>query len=452
MHISELRIHNVKRIVALGIAPGTGEPVILTGDNAQGKSSVLDAIFLALQNKGLEDPIRHGSSKATVKLVIHGAEGEYLVERTITKKTRSLKITGKDGADIPSPQAFLDGLVGSLAFDPLQFVRMKPKAQAIAIRELVGLDTSALDTQYKEAFARRTEVNRTVSNAEAQLKDLTRPEVPEDRKEEEVGASALIAKRDTMTDAHTKATNAATIAVQALEAVNTAEARVEELRKELAAAENAVTAAKTRADQLAAVSKTARDSAPDAGAIAAITAQIADVDTTNEGIRARRELRASALRAVEAYDAKTEALKTARGSAETLTQSLATIEEKKSKLVRDAKMPVDGMTFDDDGVLIDDVRFDQLSTAEQVRVSAAVAMRGNPKLRLILVREGALLNKANLTAICDAAKEGDYQIFIEKFQEEPGSVGLHIEDGAITHVNGASVKSASELALEPASA
>ncbi len=70
MNIIELQINDIKRISAVEIDPVTGELVILTGDNAQGKSSVLDAIVFALSNQGLDDPIRHGrpSGSITVKL------------------------------------------------------------------------------------------------------------------------------------------------------------------------------------------------------------------------------------------------------------------------------------------------------------------------------------------------------------------------------------------------
>ena len=66
MTITELSIENVKRLQALRICPETGKPVVITGDNSQGKSSILDAIQLALTNDGLEDPIRHGAKRAVV--------------------------------------------------------------------------------------------------------------------------------------------------------------------------------------------------------------------------------------------------------------------------------------------------------------------------------------------------------------------------------------------------
>ena len=70
MNILSLNITDLKRITAIEIEPETGKPIILTGDNGNGKSSVLDSIILALSNQGLDDPIRHGRPSGTVKIVL----------------------------------------------------------------------------------------------------------------------------------------------------------------------------------------------------------------------------------------------------------------------------------------------------------------------------------------------------------------------------------------------
>ena len=97
---------------------------------------------------------------------------------------------------------------------------------------------------------------------------------------------------------------------------------------------------------------------------------------------------------------------------------------------------VDGLELTDDGVLFGGTFFSQMSTAEQIRISTLVAMSQNPALKIILIREGALMNRANLAMIAELGKERGYQLWIECFREEPGSNGLHITDGAISHVNG----------------
>jgi DNA repair ATPase RecN len=438
MKITELHIQNIKRLKAFAVGLD-GEPLLLTGDNGAGKSSVLDALFLALTGKGLEDPVRRGSTKASIKLVINGEEGEYTIEKRITTKSRTLTVTCKDGAAVPSPQAFLDGLVGSLAFDPLEFVRMKPRAQAVAIRELSGLDVSKLEAEYKAVFAERTAVNRTVGELSAQLKDMPNPTVDNSPLESDVSAAALITKRDEMSASAAACKEAFRRSDEAGRQVRVAADRVQRIEEQLAEAKSALHSAEQRDEQLAASLEEANKSAPTQEAMAAITQQIRDVDTTNAGIHQRNEVRANSNRAAAAWKAKQLETERACERADQLTTKLDAINEAKADITSKVKMPVEGMTFDDDGVMVEGCRFDQLSTAEQIRTSAMVAMASNPKLKIILIREGALVNAANMKVIYGCAAARDYQLLIEKFQPEAGAEGLHIEDGAITHIDGVQV-------------
>ena len=71
MKIVELQAENVKRLKAVEITPD-GTMQVIGGRNAQGKSSVLDAIWLALgggkASKETPLPIRDGEDKASVRL------------------------------------------------------------------------------------------------------------------------------------------------------------------------------------------------------------------------------------------------------------------------------------------------------------------------------------------------------------------------------------------------
>ena len=55
------------------------------------------------------------------------------------------------------------------------------------------------------------------------------------------------------------------------------------------------------------------------------------------------------------------------------------------KLVEAADLPVEGITLEGGKVYYDGVPFNQASDAEQLRVSCAIAMRENAKLRVIRV-------------------------------------------------------------------
>ena len=93
-------------------------------------------------------------------------------------------------------------------------------------------------------------------------------------------------------------------------------------------------------------------------------------------------------------------------------------------------MPIDDLTFGDGAVLFKGLPFEQGSSAEQLRVSVAIAMAANPKLRVLRIKEGSLLDEDGIALIQKMAEGGDYQIWIERV-DTSGKVGIVMEDGAV---------------------
>ena len=91
MKIIQLHSENVKRIKAVDITP-TENVIVLSGKNGEGKTSVLDSIWLALQykaaKKGNPDPLRAGQTKGFVELDL----GDYIVTRKFTPGGSTLEI------------------------------------------------------------------------------------------------------------------------------------------------------------------------------------------------------------------------------------------------------------------------------------------------------------------------------------------------------------------------
>jgi len=93
-------------------------------------------------------------------------------------------------------------------------------------------------------------------------------------------------------------------------------------------------------------------------------------------------------------------------------------------------MPVDGLGFGDGIVTLNDLPFEQASDAERLRVSIAIAMATNPKLRVIRIRDGSLLDEDSMKMIAEMAKDGDFQYWIERV-DSTGTVGIVLEDGEV---------------------
>jgi hypothetical protein len=110
---------------------------------------------------------------------------------------------------------------------------------------------------------------------------------------------------------------------------------------------------------------------------------------------------------------------------------MAARKEAKDQAIASAKMPVDGLSFGEDGVLLNGVPFEQASDAEQLRASVAIAAAMNPKLRVIRIRDGSLLDDDAMQALAAMAAERDLQIWIERVGEHVNTFGVVIRDGAV---------------------
>lgn len=396
MKIISLTAENVKRLKAVEITPD-GNVVTITGRNAQGKTSVLDAIWLALGGgpaaKGTTRPIRDGEAKASVTLDL----GDFIVTRTWTGAKSTLTVKSREGATFSGPQGVLDALVGRLSFDPLEFTRLSAREQTAALLDLVELDVDldALAAKRQAAYDKRTEVGRR-GKALGDTPAIV-PGVPD----EEVSAGALVASIRAAEAQRSKQR-------EEREALGLALAKVKELEADLANWRAAVESHQATVDAHGPLAD-----------VDALEAELASVEGTNRAVRANANARDIA--------ARKDAL---RAEYERLTGRIEAIDQAKSNALATATFPVDGLGFDDTGVTFQGVPFSQASSAEQIRVSLAMAMSLNPRLRVIRILDGSLLDADNLALIEQMAAEQDYQVWIERVSD-PSETAVVIEDGEV---------------------
>lgn len=161
----------------------------------------------------------------------------------------------------------------------------------------------------------------------------------------------------------------------------------------------------------------ARTAVPDAGAI---RARLADVEAANARVRAnaaRAEAQAGA-----------EALKAA---ADEQHEIVIAADEEKRRLLANAQFPVQGLGIGEDGVTFGGVPFAQAASNEQLRVSIAIGIALNPKLKVLLIRNGNMLDEDSLAAIAKQAEEAGAQLWIEWVTKDAEGMSVMIEDGRI---------------------
>lgn len=405
MRITELRAENVKRLKAVDITPGEHLQII-GGRNAQGKSSVLDAVALALTGKDAKKlnprPLRDGERKGRVQLDL----GEYVVTRTFTANGGgTLTVTaGRSKAKFPSPQRVLDDLMGRLSFDPQEFIGLSAKEQAEVLRGLVDLpiDLDEVDAQLDELAQQRLVKGRELS-AKGDYAPLD-PDAPT----EEKAATTLLNMIQSARERNQEIFLSRSEAEATQQKIAVIVRQIETLQAQLTEARDLQDRQNDRINGLGEQEDTSE-----------LESQLANVEKLNAKARANRD--------ASKHNASIDA---AKAEYEGFTGRIEALRESKDKALAEAKFPIDGLGFDESGVTYKGVPFQQASSMEQLRVSLAIAMASNPKLRVIRIKDGSLLDDDALALVAQTAEQHDYQVLMERVGTgDPGAI--IIEDGQV---------------------
>ena len=404
MKVQSLHIQNTMRIKVAELDRLNSKMVVLTGKNAQGKSSALNSLFWAIGGPKavqIDQVVRDGADKAVVTVDLD----DYIVTRSQTAGgTMSLKVETKEGQSFKSPQSLLDTIISRSTIDPVAFIGLSPKDQAAKLLEIVKLDVSPqeLDAKIKVIFDERTMIGREVKQLEGQLAGLG--EIEAGVPDEAVSATDLV---NELGHANQQVSNNAELRSK----LDLVRHDVESLRHELKMAEQWIDENEARIESLV---------DPD---IDAIKAKLADIDGINAKVRAKKE-----------HLTLSDTLATKRGLQDACTTNINDLEAQKRDALSKAKFPVAGLGFGDGCVTFNGIPLSQASSAEQIRVSMAIAMATNPKLRVIRISSGSLLDSDGMEIISKMAEEGDFQVWVEKV-DESGKVGIVFEDGEVIAVN-----------------
>ena len=420
MKIIELRAENLKRIKAIEIKP-KDNMVLISGRNEQGKTSVLDSIWFALAGKDsfsqTPRPIRDGQNEAFVTVDL----GDMIVTRHWTSNKRSyLKVENKEGERFNSPQELLDGFVGKLSFDPLEFSTLNARDQREMLLDLTDLktDIDALDANRTAIYDERTTLGRDLTSTQAQLEHT---DLPADLPEEELSLSELSRKLEAAIRHNREIEDNNSKQNLLLETIARDEANIDRIKTQIVELNLEIKRIEFHSQERQQTIERCKEYLNSHSPINTEEIKI----EINEAEDINRLIRASSRNNV--LQARVTKLRT---ECDSLTEQLTLIDKAKIKALREASMPIEGLGIDEDGVTFDDMPFSQIGSANQLKVSMAIAMAMNPHLRVIRIERGNDLDKDNLAIIEKMAKDNDFQIWIEKV-DDTGTIGFYIEDGEL---------------------
>jgi hypothetical protein len=399
-----LEAQNVKRLQAVAITFGGAAVAQITGKNEQGKSSLLDAFKWAVAgSKEIQSqPIRKGADEAHVRLDF----GKIIVTKTLRRTDDGFKptlvVSTADGVKLPSPQAVLDAWLGPLTFDPLALVRADGVDRTDMVKALVPeFDFAAAEQANKDDYERRTQVGRDRTRESAAADSIT---VAADTPDTIVDVAALQEEYRAAMEHNRYLDDAQDLRLRARSLREQAdELDVQAAKFEFAAEKHPLKMARADLDT------------------------IAERGKQTQAINTQVELK---LRKLEHEDAAAAADR----KYESLTEQIEARRREMTDAIAAAKLPVAGLSFSDDDLLVDGLPFDQASSAKQIEVAVALSMAMNPSLRVIRIRDGALLDDEHMKLVEKMAAEAGYLILMERVSPADG-VGMVVE------IEGGEVKS-----------
>lgn len=438
LQIIRLTITNFGIIRAAAIHPD-GSPIVLAGDNGQGKSTVLNAIESVLYGRKLAEPVTKGQQKAQIKLELAGpgdTKAIYKIEQIIKKDDDgnpcyNLKILDADDKQVPSPVKFIESLILSgAALDPTEIMQPRAgerpetfaKRQAETLMERFGLSAKAkkLDTAIEEKAAERKKAKETVATLQARLDAI---EVPPGTPDSPLDVGALANKISSYNGINTERSNLSTKLTSSTDTVRRVKEEMERAEKTLAESKARFLSSEKERAGLEETLAEFDDMNPPAGIQKGL-------EETNEKLQNANGINTAVTKKKERKQVSTE-LATAESEAADLHSEVEKLREDRLDLVRKAKLPVKGLELTADALLFNGKPLVQESTGNMTRVCAELAMAEEPDCRVVFIREAALLNKANKSIIYEVAAQRGYQCWCEEFSETPVDNALWISAGEV---------------------
>lgn len=451
---------------------------LIGGDNEQGKTSFLDSFGVCMGGKLAADmkPIRNGQQEGFVQCDFgDGNQVKLTVKRTLMRLGDS-DFTSEVDVEIPGHVApsgietFLRKLTGTYAFDPMEFDELTDEGRFDRLQQLIAnFDFKKNAAARKKIFDRRTEVNRDARREQSTADSLLiRTDPPCELVDEAAltlelqEAGTKNAERATRQAARQQATEWIVgsrpvvdgIEQTILEAIEKSEQirdasiatyqrQIDELQK---AIENSRALCRETIER---ESKKIRDQAADIAAkIADLEKRLADAGELpeeiptaeiSERLTKAREDNAKHAAWKQMRDRKKEHQKLAdehAAEADELSKQIDDLDAAKTKAIEDAKLPVRGIGLGDGLVTLQatdgsgPIPWAQASEAARMDTSLSLAMAMNPKLKVILIRNGSNIGKRIRQRIQERAAEKGYRVILEVVEEGEGT-HVVIENGEV---------------------
>lgn len=475
MYIKKLELRNFQVIEEFA-ADFDGAVYFITGENEVGKSTLLKAIGALLTGQR-DDVLRNGASKGFAKMVVGDDGEEYDVQLSFTEAnprgtlTIKQKTTGMQTNNV----SMLQRIFGYQDFDAVEFSRWSETAEGrrkqIAVvkallPEQVRNRIAVIDETVSAMKSERTGINRDVKTFAGFVETLAK-QLPADLSgydkpvditglmEQQATNAKLIEKAKTVraalalrTEQLAKIPERIKAAEDTLTESKRAVARAMEQAKEDCA--RAMEAAKAAYEKAVADLRSEEEKADHIHA-----RTIEEIKAEKEDFELRKANAESWLKTYEAnnpekadvpallekaeahnkiyhvvcqYNEKKKQYDGIKGKADDMDAEIDKLTDERAALIAGAKLPIDGLSFTDDGLELNGVPFvpGKVSDSQTMEIAAKLVIASNPTVKVFRIARGESLGTKRLQAIVDIARRNGFQGFIEQVQR--GQSEMYVEE------------------------
>lgn len=355
--INKLELENVKRIKAVKIEPTANGLTVVGGKNGQGKTSVLDSIAWALGGDRYRPSQAQRDGSVLPPTLLLTLSNGLVVERK--GKNSDLKVIDPDGNK--GGQQLLNEFIEHLALDLPKFMQSTNKEKANTLLHIIGVGDKLyeLEKQEQELYNQRKTIGQVADQKKKYAKEQPYyPDAPKDL----VSASELIKQQQDILakngENQRKRANLQYLEGQAKDI----QSRIDELL--------------TKQTAILSDLETARKSALDLHdeSTAELEQNITNIEEINRTVRANFD-----------KDKAEEDALTYTNHYNTLSTEIDSVRQAKIDLLKDADLPLEGLSVEDGELIYNDKRWDCMSGSDQLKVSTAIVRKLNPNCGFVLL-------------------------------------------------------------------
>lgn len=407
--INELQVENMKRIKAVKLEPSASGLTVIGGKNGQGKTSVLDAIAWALGGEKFRPTnTKRDGALTPPNLHVVLSNGTIVERRGVNGSLKVIDPTGKK-----SGQRLLDEFISKLALNLPAFLHASEAEKAKALLQIIGVGDKLMemDRNEEQLYNQRKEVGRIADRKKKAAEEMPfYPNMPA----EPVSVSDLLKEQQDILARNGENDQKRRNAKEMQERFMRAESNYKVAMEALKAAEDTLRKAKADAEVAA---KSAQDLQDES--TAELEENLRNVEVMNEKIRAN----------VAKEGAEMEA-NNLQQEYEGLTEQIESVRSDRADLLKEADLPLPGLSVKDGKLIYKGQPWDGMSGAEQLKVAVAIIRKLNPECGFVLMDKLEQMDTDTLREFGKWLEEEGLQVIATRVSTGD-ECSIIIEDGMV---------------------